>query len=124
MHNRVRMATASFLVKNLMIDWRVGERWFWEHLVDADAANNTASWQWVAGSGADASPYFRIFNPVLQSRRFDPEGAYLTRFVPELGHATNMHEPWKGSAPGYPEPIVDLRESRERALSAYRAMSG
>jgi deoxyribodipyrimidine photo-lyase len=123
MHNRVRMATASFLIKNLMIDWRVGERWFWDCLVDADAASNAASWQWVAGSGADASPYFRIFNPVLQSKKFDPEGTYLVRFVPELADAANVHEPWKGSAPGYPAPVVDLRESRERALSAYKALS-
>lgn len=124
MHNRVRMATASFLIKNLMIDWRVGERWFWDCLVDADAASNAASWQWVAGSGADASPYFRIFNPVLQSKKFDRNGAYLVRFVPELAEAENVHEPWKGSAPGYPEPIVDLKESRQRALSAYKALSG
>ncbi|THJ66001.1 deoxyribodipyrimidine photo-lyase [Arthrobacter echini] len=122
MHNRVRMATASFLIKNLMIDWRVGEKWFWERLVDADPASNAFNWQWVAGSGADASPYFRIFNPVLQSRKFDPEGRYLLRFVPELTEADNLHEPWKGSAPGYPEPIVDLKESRERALSAYKAL--
>ncbi|MHA7178528.1 cryptochrome/photolyase family protein [Arthrobacter sp. MDB2-24] len=123
MHNRVRMATASFLIKNLMIDWRVGEKWFWDCLVDADAASNAASWQWVAGSGADASPYFRIFNPVLQSKKFDPQGKYLVRFVPELADADNVHEPWKGAAPGYPEPVVDLKESRERALSAYKALS-
>ncbi|MDN4611003.1 cryptochrome/photolyase family protein [Arthrobacter burdickii] len=123
MHNRVRMATASFLIKNLMIDWRVGEKWFWDCLVDADAASNAASWQWVAGSGADASPYFRIFNPVLQSKKFDPDGKYLVRFVPELADADNVHEPWKGAAPGYPEPVVDLKESRERALSAYKALS-
>ncbi len=123
MHNRLRMATASFLIKNLMIDWRVGEKWFWDCLVDADAASNAASWQWVAGSGADASPYFRIFNPVLQSKKFDPEGTYLIRFVPELADAANVHEPWKGSAPGYPGPIVDLKESRQRALAAYKALS-
>lgn len=124
MHNRVRMATASFLIKNLMIDWRVGEKWFWDCLVDADAASNAASWQWVAGSGADASPYFRIFNPVLQSKKFDPDGTYVVRFVPELADAVNVHEPWKGAAPGYPEPVVDLKESRARALSAYKALSG
>ncbi|MUK02749.1 deoxyribodipyrimidine photo-lyase [Vibrio cholerae] len=123
MHNRVRMATASFLIKNLMIDWRVGEKWFWDCLVDADAASNAASWQWVAGSGADASPYFRIFNPVLQSKKFDPQGAYLVRFVPELADAENVHEPWKGAAPNYPAPVVDLKESRTRALSAYKALS-
>ncbi len=124
MHNRIRMATASFLIKNLMIDWRVGEKWFWDCLVDADAASNAAGWQWVAGSGADASPYFRIFNPVLQSKKFDPEGTYIVRFVPELADAENVHEPWKGAAPGYPGPVVDLKESRERALSAYKALSG
>lgn len=124
MHNRVRMATASFLIKNLMIDWRVGEKWFWDCLVDADAASNAAGWQWVAGSGADASPYFRIFNPVLQSKKFDPEGSYIVRFVPELADAENVHEPWKGAAPGYPGAVVDLKESRERALSAYKALSG
>ncbi|TYC97480.1 deoxyribodipyrimidine photo-lyase [Arthrobacter echini] len=122
MHNRVRMVTASFLIKNLMVDWRVGERWFWDCLVDADAASNASNWQWVAGSGADASPYFRIFNPVLQSRKFDAEGKYLLRHVPELADADNLHEPWKGSAPGYPDPIVDLKESRERALSAYKEL--
>ncbi len=120
MHNRVRMATASFLTKNLMIDWRVGEQWFWDCLVDADPASNASNWQWVAGSGADASPYFRIFNPVLQSKKFDADGTYLLRYVPELADADNLHEPWKGSAPGYPDPIVDLKESRERALSAYK----
>jgi deoxyribodipyrimidine photo-lyase len=122
MHNRVRMATASFLIKNLMIDWRVGERFFWDALVDADAASNAANWQWVAGSGADASPYFRIFNPVTQSRKFDPDGAYLLRYVPELAAAENLHEPWKGTSPGYPGPVVDLAETRQRALAAYKAL--
>ncbi|WP_026549923.1 deoxyribodipyrimidine photo-lyase [Arthrobacter sp. Br18] len=122
MHNRIRMVTGSFLIKNLLIDWRVGEQWFWDCLVDADTASNAANWQWVAGSGADASPYFRVFNPVTQSRKFDPEGKYLLRFVPELADAENIHEPWKGRAEGYPAPVVDLRESRERALAAYQAL--
>jgi deoxyribodipyrimidine photo-lyase len=122
MHNRVRMATASFLVKNLLADWRIGEAWFWETLVDADAASNPANWQWVAGSGADASPYYRIFNPVTQSKKFDPAGRYLRRFVPELAHLDDkaIHEPWKaGDVAGYPAPLVGLPESRERALEAY-----
>ncbi|WP_028279122.1 deoxyribodipyrimidine photo-lyase [Arthrobacter sp. H5] len=124
MHNRVRMAAASFLIKNMMVDWRVGEEWFWDTLVDADAANNPANWQWVAGSGADASPYFRIFNPVTQSKKFDDDGAYLCRWVPELRGAANIHEPWKTGVKGYPEPLVDLKESRERALSAYQDLRG
>jgi deoxyribodipyrimidine photo-lyase len=107
MHNRIRMVTASFLIKNLLIDWRVGERWFWDTLVDADPANNPANWQWVAGSGADAAPYFRVFNPVLQAEKFDKHGDYQRAFVPELGSAA------------YPEPIVDLKESRAQALAAY-----
>jgi deoxyribodipyrimidine photo-lyase len=110
MHNRVRMVAASLLVKNLLIDWRVGERWFWDTLVDADEASNPANWQWVAGSGADAAPYFRVFNPELQAAKFDPTGEYLDRWVPErLSHE-------------YPEPIVDLAESRREALAAYEAV--
>lgn len=108
MHNRVRMLVASLLAKNLGIHWQVGEQWFWETLVDADAASNPANWQWVAGSGADASPFFRIFNPDTQARRFDGDGAYVARWVPEA------------LLPGYPEPIVDLVESRRRARSAYQ----
>jgi deoxyribodipyrimidine photo-lyase len=122
MHNRVRMAAASFLVKNLLADWRVGEEWFWDTLVDADAASNPANWQWVAGSGADASPYYRIFNPVTQSKKFDSAGRYLRQFVPELADldGKTIHEPWKaGEVPGYPDPLVGLPESRERALDAY-----
>ncbi|WP_127473312.1 cryptochrome/photolyase family protein [Microbacterium sulfonylureivorans] len=107
MHNRVRMVAASFLVKNLLIDWRRGEEWFWDTLVDADAANNPFNWQWVAGSGADAAPYFRIFNPELQAKKFDPDGHYVRQWAPE--HLAD--EP--------PEPIVDLRETRTAALSAY-----
>jgi len=107
MHNRVRMVTASFLIKNLLVDWRVGEQWFWDTLVDADEANNPGNWQWVAGSGADAAPYFRVFNPVLQAAKFDPQGEYIARWVPDAGE------------PGYPDPIVDLGASRRAALDAY-----
>ena len=110
MHNRVRMVTASFLVKNLLVDWRVGEQWFWDCLVDADEASNPANWQWVAGSGADAAPYFRIFNPLLQAQKFDPHGDYQRRWVPELG------------TPDYPEPIVDLASSRREALAHYEVV--
>ena len=108
MHNRVRMVVASFLIKNMLVDWRVGEAWFWDTLVDADEANNPASWQWVAGSGADAAPYFRVFNPMLQAEKFDPQQEYIMRWVPEFG------------TPDYPsEPIVDLKASRDRALQAF-----
>ena len=110
MHNRVRLVTASFLVKNLLVDWRVGERWFWDCLVDADEANNPANWQWVAGSGADAAPYFRVFNPVLQQQKFDAHRDYVRHWVPEVDDED------------YPEPIVDLKESRRRALDAYESM--
>jgi deoxyribodipyrimidine photo-lyase len=124
MHNRVRMAAASFLVKNLLTDWRIGEEWFWDTLVDADAANNPANWQWVAGSGADASPYYRIFNPVTQSKKFDAAGSYLRAFIPELQglEGKQIHEPWTAGADGYPAPLVDLAESRERALDAYQKL--
>lgn len=107
MHNRVRMVVASFLIKNLLIDWRVGEKWFWDTLVDADEASNPGNWQWVAGSGADAAPYFRVFNPELQREKFDKAGGYVNRWVPEVG------------TPLYPEPIVDLAETRKQALAAY-----
>jgi len=110
MHNRVRMVAASLLIKNLLVDWRVGEQWFWDTLVDADEASNPGNWQWVAGSGADAAPYFRVFNPLLQAAKFDPAGSYVTRWVPELGTAE------------YPEPIVDLALSRAHALEAYEAV--
>ena len=125
MHNRVRMIVASFLTKNLLIDWRRGERWFWDTLIDADPASNVASWQWVAGSGADAAPYFRIFNPVTQSERFDAQGAYLRRYIPEIAALDDeaIHAPWLArGAPLYPRPIVELSSSRERALSAYREL--
>ena len=107
MHNRVRMVAASFLVKNLLIGWQEGAAWFWDTLVDADLANNTLNWQWSAGCGADAAPYFRIFNPVTQAERFDPENRYIDAWKPEQG---------------YPKPIVDLKKTREAALDAYVTM--
>ncbi|WP_104088304.1 deoxyribodipyrimidine photo-lyase [Arthrobacter sp. GMC3] len=110
MHNRVRMVAASFLVKNLGIDWRAGEQWFWDTLVDADAASNPANWQWVAGSGADASPFFRIFNPLTQAKKFDPSGKYVSRWVPEL------------LTPEYPEAVVDLAQTRLTALEGYASI--
>ncbi|QWT21200.1 DNA photolyase family protein [Bacillus sp. NP157] len=127
MHNRVRMLVASLLTKNLRQHWLLGEKWFWDTLVDADLANNAMGWQWVAGSGADAAPYFRIFNPVTQSEKFDPQGAYIRRWVPELKDAPGrlVHAPWEDAAflkrSGYPAPIVDLKDSREDALTAYQA---
>ncbi|HET6553149.1 MAG TPA: deoxyribodipyrimidine photo-lyase [Dyella sp.] len=128
MHNRVRMVVASFLTKNLRQHWRHGARWFWDTLVDADLANNTLGWQWVAGTGADAAPYFRVFNPVMQAQKFDPRGDYLRRWLPELADAPlpQLHEPWKDAEllrrSGYPAPMVNLRETREDALAAYQAM--
>lgn len=134
MHNRVRMVVASFLAKHLLIDWRTGEAWFWDTLVDADPASNPASWQWVAGTGLDAAPYFRIFNPVLQGEKFDPDGAYVRRFVPELAGlpASVLHKPWTADAATlrqagvrlgdtYPHPIVDHAAARERALRALKS---
>jgi len=123
-HNRARMIVASFLVKDLLIDWRAGERWFQRTLVDGDPAANDGNWQWVAGTGADAAPYFRIFNPVLQGRRFDPDGDYVRRWVPELAGVRDaaVHEPWElDRDPGrtYPPRIVDHDEARARALAAY-----
>ena len=132
MHNRVRMIVASFLVKHLLIDWRAGEEWFWDTLVDADPGSNPANWQWVAGSGADAAPYFRIFNPILQGEKFDPNGDYVRQWVPELERLPNnlIHKPWTASllelsaagvvlGTNYPEPIVDHKKARERALASY-----
>lgn len=128
MHNRVRMIVASFLTKNLRMHWSHGACWFWDTLVDADLANNTLGWQWVAGSGVDAAPYFRVFNPVLQAKKFDPQGDYIARWVPELEPlpAKLRHAPWEGSAHGtcppseYPvQPIVDLADSRRGALDAF-----
>lgn len=135
MPNRARMVVASFLVKHLLLPWREGEAWFWDTLVDADLANNAASWQWVAGCGADAAPYFRIFNPVLQSRKFDPDGDYVRAWIPELAglSARDIHAPWEappailaaaGVALGktYPEPIVDHAAARARALRALESL--
>lgn len=127
MHNRVRMIVGSFLVKNLLQPWREGEDWFWDTLVDADLANNAAGWQWIAGCGADAAPYFRVFNPVLQSKKFDPQGAYIRKFVPELAAIPDayIHTPWdappliRQQAKDYPAPIVDIAASRNKALKAY-----
>jgi deoxyribodipyrimidine photo-lyase len=132
MHNRVRMIVASFLIKNLLIPWQEGARWFWNTLVDADLANNTMGWQWCAGCGADAAPYFRIFNPVLQGEKFDKEGCYIRRWIPELAKLENryLHKPWTAdpsvlAAAGivlgkdYPEPVVDLQDSRRRALRTW-----
>lgn len=133
MHNRVRMIVASFLIKHLMIDWRKGAAWFWDTLLDADLANNSASWQWVAGSGADAAPYYRIFNPVLQGEKFDPSGEYVKHWIPELTPVPNkwIHKPWE--APGnvsgivlgvdYPHPIVEHTVARQAALSGYQQVS-
>ncbi|MBC7635177.1 MAG: deoxyribodipyrimidine photo-lyase [Acetobacteraceae bacterium] len=126
MHNRVRMVVASFLVKHLLIPWQVGQAWFWDTLVDADLAQNAASWQWVAGCGADAAPYFRVFNPALQGARFDPDGAYVRRFVPELAGVADrfIHTPWLAPRPprNYPAPIIDLATGRDRALAAFAAL--
>ncbi len=123
MHNRVRMIVASFLTKNLLIPWQEGARWFWDTLVDADLGNNTAGWQWTAGCGADAAPYFRVFNPVLQGQKFDPDGAYVRLWCQELENrpGSSVHEPLADGErfEGYPGPIVDLKGSRRRALDAY-----
>ena len=135
MHNRVRMIVGSFLVKNLRLHWHHGERWFWNTLVDADLANNSSSWQWVAGCGADAAPYFRIFNPVMQGQKFDPDGTYVRYFVPEIASLPNKYlfNPWEapedilketgiqlGST--YPKPIIDLKISRDAALEAFKLL--
>ncbi len=137
MHNRVRMVAASFLIKHLMLDWRLGEAWFRDTLVDADLANNVANWQWVAGCGADAAPYFRIFNPIGQGEKFDPDGRYIRRWVPELAKLPDsyMNKPWEAPADllrqarielgsTYPEPIVDHAKARARALAAYEEIKG
>ena len=134
--DRVRMVVGSLLVKNLLHPWQDGERWFWDTLVDADLASNAMGWQWVAGCGAGAAPYFRIFNPIIQGEKFDPDGIYVKRFVPELSRlgAKWIHRPWE--APGnilaaagitlgrtYPAPIVDHAAARERALAAFASLS-
>ncbi|MFP4463497.1 MAG: cryptochrome/photolyase family protein [Guyparkeria sp.] len=133
MHNRARMIVASFLTKNCLVDWRIGADWFMDTLVDADLPSNTAGWQWVAGTGADAAPYFRIFNPVLQGEKFDPDGTFIRRWVPELADLPDkaLFAPWEARpdtlaeagvrlGETYPEPIVDLKTSRERALDAFQ----
>jgi deoxyribodipyrimidine photo-lyase len=137
MHNRGRMIVASFLTKHLLIDWRWGERFFMQHLLDGDPASNNGGWQWTAGTGTDAAPYFRIFNPILQSRKFDPHGAFIRRWLPELSHLTDeyIHEPWKmplssqneaGCRLGedYPHPIIDHAWARQRALATYSKARG
>jgi deoxyribodipyrimidine photo-lyase len=136
MHNRGRMVVASFLVKHLLINWQEGERWFMQHLVDGDPAANNGGWQWTAGVGTDAAPYFRIFNPVLQGQKFDPHGAYVHRWLPELAGvpAEYLHQPWRmpeslqgacGCRIGvdYPAPLVDHAAVKERTLAAYRPRS-
>jgi len=124
MHNRARMIVASFLVKDLLINWQWGERWFMENLLDGDPAANNGGWQWTAGTGTDAAPYFRIFNPILQSKKFDPNGNYIRKWVPVLAHLTSdaIHAPWKKNitVPGYPKLIADHRMARERTLEAYK----
>jgi deoxyribodipyrimidine photo-lyase len=135
MHNRLRMVVASFLIKHLLISWQTGEQWFWNTLVDSDPANNALSWQWVAGCGADAAPYFRIFNPVLQSEKFDPGGGFIRRWVPELEALpdVHIHRPWLAPQDvldkariklgvTYPHPVVDHAAARARALMAYKVM--
>ena len=136
MHNRVRMIVGSFLTKNLLFHWKDGERWFFDTLVDADIGSNSAGWQWISGSGADASPYFRIFNPILQGKKFDPNGEYVKKFIPALDKIPEkyIHSPWEMSIDeqekynfllgrDYPEPIVDLSDTRKRALAAFKSIS-
>lgn len=135
MHNRVRMIVGSYLVKNLRLHWNYGERWFWNTLVDSDLANNSASWQWIAGCGADAAPYFRIFNPVTQGQKFDPDGKYVRKYIPSIATLPNKYlfSPWEASELilekagvklgfTYPNPIVSLKESREAALQAFQSL--
>ena len=133
MHNRVRMVVGSFLVKNLLLHWHLGEKWFWDCLVDADLASNSASWQWIAGCGADAAPFFRIFNPITQGEKFDCEGIYTKKYLPELSKIPNKYLfcPWQAPqnilegagiclGKDYPHPIIDLQTSRNLALDSYK----
>ncbi|MDB9788385.1 DNA photolyase family protein [Candidatus Thioglobus sp.] len=135
MHNRVRMVVGSFLVKNLLLHWHHGERWFWDCLVDADLASNSASWQWIAGCGADAAPYFRIFNPVTQGQKFDSDGEYIRKYIPEISELPNKYlfNPWEAPqeeldmagvviGKDYPKPIIDLKLSRQNALEAFKSL--
>ena len=125
MHNRVRMITAMFLCKNLLIDWRIGEQWFMQHLIDGDLAANNGGWQWCASTGTDAVPYFRIFNPISQSQKFDPNGDYIRTWVKELAHLDNksIHDPYSANKSlrlNYPKPIVDLKETRLKAIETFK----
>jgi deoxyribodipyrimidine photo-lyase len=133
MHNRVRMITASYLVKHMLVSWQEGEAWFWDTLVDADLATNAASWQWVAGCGTDSQPFFRIFNPVTQGRKFDPDGRYVRHYVPEIARLPDrwLHSPWEAPTSvlkqaklemgrDYPKPVVGLDEGRDRAMEVFR----
>jgi deoxyribodipyrimidine photo-lyase len=132
--NRARMVTASFLTKQLLIDWRWGSDWFMKKLIDGDPFANSGGWQWVAGVGVGSAPYFRIFNPVLQAKKYDPHGEYVRRWVPELAsiQSQNIHEPWllneenrkNSDSENYPSPIVDLNAARDRALSVYKTTRG
>ncbi len=122
MHNRTRMVVASFLVKDLHIEWMHGANFFMKYLIDNDVASNSHGWQWTAGCGTDASPYYRVFNPIEQGRKFDPEGAYIKRYIPELAHLSgeDIHTPWEvidGLSHGYPEPIVDHAKERLESLA-------
>jgi len=136
MHNRVRMIVGSFLVKNLRLHWHHGALWFWDTLVDADLANNSASWQWIAGCGADSAPYFRIFNPVIQGQKFDADGSYVRKYIPEIALLPDKYlfSPWDAPesvlkeagidlGKSYPAPIVDLKQSRDAALKAFQSLS-
>ncbi len=135
MHNRVRMVVGSFLVKNLLLHWHHGERWFWDCLVDADLASNSASWQWIAGCGADAAPYFRIFNPITQGQKFDSDGEYIRKYIPEISDMPNkfLFNTWEAHqeeldrarvviGKDYPRPIIDLKLSRQNALEAFKSL--